>query len=290
MPRQFAVMLYPDRPFPELVARAQWIEELGFDQVYLPDHSGDLRDRGGTWHDSWIALAAIASGTSRVRLGTMVANQILRPPAQLARLAMSLDHLSRGRSELGIGAGLFAWDHHSVGGQPWTPRERMRRLADYVAIVDGLLRATDPLFSYAGPHLWVEDVATAPGCVQSPRPPIILGGQSPSVLRTVAELADAWNTHGPPGASDMETLHATAAQNQRLDELLVDAGRDPRAVRRQYTIFGDWDPRRGRHKYEEVFERFLEIGVSEFVLDWPGDAHRREFERVAREVVPALRE
>ncbi|HEY0165629.1 MAG TPA: LLM class flavin-dependent oxidoreductase [Jatrophihabitans sp.] len=288
--RRFGVMLYPDQPVEVLVERALWLEQLGFDQVYLPDHSGDLRDRRGTWHDSWLVLAAIAVATSRVRLGTMVANQILRPPAQLAQQAMTLDHLSAGRLDLGIGAGIFSWDHHSVGGHPWEPKERLQRFADYVAIADGLLRADEPMFSFAGPRLWVQEVATAPGCVQSPRPPIILGGQSPTVLRTAAALAQGWNTHGPPGASAEDTLDATARQNRRLTELARLAGRDPAAIRRGYTIFRSWDPKMGKHTYEEVFYRFGEIGVSDFVLDWPGDTHLEEFARVATEVIPPLRE
>lgn len=287
--RQFGVLLYPDQPFDVLVERVRWLESLQFDQVFLPDHSGDLRDRRGPWHDSWVVLAAAAVATDTVRLGTLVANQVLRPPAQLARAAMSLDHLSGGRFDLGIGAGLFPWDHHSVGELPWRPRERMARLRDYVAIVDGLLRADEVTFSFRGEELWVRDVATAPGARQSPRPPITVGGQSPTVLRIAAERADAWNTHGPPGASDVDTLRATAAQTRRIDELAAAAGRDPAAIRRAFTIFGPWDPRLSDHTYEEIFERFGAVGVDDFVLDWPGDAHRDEFERVAVDVIPMLR-
>jgi alkanesulfonate monooxygenase SsuD/methylene tetrahydromethanopterin reductase-like flavin-dependent oxidoreductase (luciferase family) len=286
---QFGVMVYPDQPFDVLVERVRWLEGLGFDQVFLPDHSGDLRDRRGPWHDSWAVLAAAAIATGRVRLGTLVANQILRPPAQLARAAMSIDHLSGGRFDLGIGAGLFGWDHHSVGEIPWGPRERMERFTDYVAIVDGLLRADDVTFSYVGPRLWVKDVATSPGSVQSPRPPITVGGQSPTVLRVAAQRADVWNTHGPPGASDEDTLRATAEQVRRIDRMATAAGRDPATIRRAFTIFGSWDPRRSAHTYEEIFDRFGTVGIGEFVLDWPGEAHRDEFERVARAVIPAVR-
>jgi len=288
--RRFGVMLYPDQPFPVLVDRARWLEDLGFDQVYLPDHSGDLRDRRNTWHDSWTVLAVAALSTSHVRLGTLVANQILRAPSQLARHAVAIDHLSAGRFELGIGAGLFDWDHHSVSQNPWSPMERMLRLIDYVAIVDGLLRADDTTFSYSGRRLWAKEVATAPGCVQSPRLPIIIGGQSPTVIRTAAEVADVWNTHGPPGATDAATLRTTAVQTRELDRLAIAAGRDPASIRRSYTIFGAWDPRWSRHSYEEVFDRFINVGMSDFVLDWPGDAHQDEFERVARDVIPLLRE
>ncbi|MGM1065107.1 LLM class flavin-dependent oxidoreductase [Saccharothrix sp. Mg75] len=290
MSGKFGVMLYPDQPFDTLVERFRWLEDLGFDQVFVPDHSGDLRDRRNTWHDSWAVLAAAAVSTRRVRIGTLVANQVLRPPAHLARQAVAIDHLSGGRLELGIGAGLFDWDHYSVGERPWSPRERMVRFADYVTIVDGLLRATGPTYSHSGSKLWVKDVATAPGPVQSPRPPITLGGQSPTVLRVAAELADVWNTHGPPGATAEEVLRATAAQTRTIDRIAADAGRDPALIRRSYTIFGPWDPKWGRHGYEEVFDRFGRLGITDFVLDWPGEDHRNEFERVARELIPSLRE
>ncbi|MFF2080853.1 LLM class flavin-dependent oxidoreductase [Kitasatospora sp. NPDC058162] len=281
-------MLYPDQPVPVLVDRLRYLEGLGFDQVFLPDHAADLRGLGSHWFDSWSVLATAALATERIRIGTMVANQILRPPAQLAKQAIALDHLSGGRFELGIGAGLFAWDHHSVGQLPWPPKERAERFADYVAIVDGVLRGG--VFSHRGARLWVQDVVTVPGSLQSPRLPITVGGQSPTLIRVAAGYAESWNTHGPPGASAAEVIAITAEQNRRLDRLATEAGRDPAAIRRSYTIFGPWDPRRGRHGYEEVFERFAGAGVSEFVLDWPGEAHQEEFERVAREVIPALRD
>ncbi|GAB1334042.1 LLM class flavin-dependent oxidoreductase [Streptomyces sp. E-15] len=285
--RRFGVMLYPDEAFPVLAERLRLLEELGFDQVFLPDHSADLRDARRPWFDSWSVLATAAVVTRRIRIGTLVANQILRPPAQLAKQAIALDHLSGGRFELGIGAGIFPWDHFSVGQEPWPPKERAERFADYVTIVDGVLRGG--VFSHQGKRLWVKDVVTVPGSAQSPRLPVTVGGQSPTLIRVAAELADAWNTHGPPGASAAEVLAITADQNVRLDRLAEAAGRDPAAIRRSYTVFGPWDPRAGRHTYEEIFERFSAAGVSEFVLDWPGEAHLEEFERVAREVIPLLR-
>lgn len=289
--RRFGVMLYPDAPFPVLRERLVWLEELGFDQVFLPDHSADLRDRGNVWFDSWTVLATAALCTRRIRLGTMVANQILRPPAQLAKQAIALDHLSEGRFELGIGAGIFPFDHFSVGEAPWPPKERARRFADYVTIVDGVLRDRQGTFSYRGSQLWVHDVATVPGSYQRPRLPITVGGQSPTLLRVAAERADTWNTHGPPGASAQQTLDITGEQNQRLDRLAEAAGRAPSAIRRSYTLFGPWDPRHGTHGYEDVFRHFGEVGVTDFVLDWPGSrqADVEEFARVAREVIPELR-
>jgi alkanesulfonate monooxygenase SsuD/methylene tetrahydromethanopterin reductase-like flavin-dependent oxidoreductase (luciferase family) len=285
----FGVMLYPDQPIGVLIERIAWLESLGFDQVFLPDHSGNLRNRRGVWFDSWAVLAAAAVTTSRVRLGVLVANQILRAPALLAKQAVTLDHMSNGRFELGIGAGIFAWDHLSVGEQPWPPRERALRFKDYAAIVDGLLSGGGAPFSYAGERLWVDDVIPVPTPLQSPRLPIIVGGQSPTVIRVAAEHADVWNTHGRPGAAADEVLTATAEQSGRLDELALAAGRDPASIRRSYTIFGEWDPRAGRYTYEDVFDSFGAIGISDFVLDWPDDDYMDTFEAAAREVLPARR-
>jgi alkanesulfonate monooxygenase SsuD/methylene tetrahydromethanopterin reductase-like flavin-dependent oxidoreductase (luciferase family) len=288
--RRFGVMLYPDVPIEVLIERIVWLESLGFDQVFLPDHSANLRNRRELWFDSWAVLAAGALNTSRIRLGVMVANQILRPPAQLAKQAVTLDHMSNGRFELGIGAGIFAWDHLSVGELPWSPRERALRFSDYVAIVDGLLHEGAEPFSYTGDRRWVEDVMAVPGPRQSPRLPIIVGGQSPTVLRVAAERADVWNTHGRPGASADEVLTTTAARSHRIDELAVAAGRDPSSIRRSYTLFGPWDPRAGRHTYQDVFDNFGAIGISEYVLDWPDDEDLDVFEAAAREVLPGWRQ
>jgi alkanesulfonate monooxygenase SsuD/methylene tetrahydromethanopterin reductase-like flavin-dependent oxidoreductase (luciferase family) len=289
MTPQFGVMLYPDQPVSVLIERISWLESLGFDQVYLPDHSANLRDRHGLWFDSWAVLAAAAAATSRVRLGVLVANQILRPPAQLAKQAITLDYLTRARFELGLGAGIFDWDHHSVGEKPWPAKDRALRFADYVAIVDGLLHAGGKPFSYTGNRLWVADVMAVPGPLQSPRLPIVVGGQSPAVVRVAATHADVWNTHGRPGASADEVLTTTAEQSRTIDELAVAAGRDPASIRRSYTLFGPWDPRAGRYTYDDVFANFSAIGISDFVLDWPDDEGMGAFEAAAREVLPAWR-
>jgi alkanesulfonate monooxygenase SsuD/methylene tetrahydromethanopterin reductase-like flavin-dependent oxidoreductase (luciferase family) len=272
---QFGVMLYPDQPIGVLIDRIQWLESLGFDQVFLPDHSANLRNRTSPWFDSWAILAAAAVDTARIRLGVLVANQILRPPSQLAKQAVTIDHLSDARFELGIGAGIFAWDHLSVGERPWSPKERALRFADYVAIVDGLLHGRDVPFSYTGDRLWVEDAVSVPRPLHSPRLPIIVGGQSPTVIRA----------HGRPGASADEVLDTTAEQSRVIDGLAVAAGRNPHEIRRSYTLFGPWDPRAGRYTYEEVFANFAAIGIDDFVLDWPDDADLASFESAARRVL-----
>jgi len=287
--RQFGVMLYPDVPFPHLIEQAQWVESLGFDQIFLPDHSADLRNLDGPWFDGLTALAVVALNTESIRVGTLVSNPILRPPAMLARQALSIDHLSGGRLDLGIGAGVFDWDHHAVGTEPWSAKERAGRFAEYVEIVDGILRGSGEPYSFEGEWLWVRDVRTSPPSVQRPRPPIIVGGQSPTILRTAARFADVWNTIGPMGAGAEEVLEVTGRQNRRIDQLATEAGRDPASIRRSLALYGPWDPWESPVTLEEVVERFDAIGMTEFVTNVPPDHQLDAFERMARETIPTLR-
>lgn len=287
---QFGLMVYPDAPPSVLADRYRRTEALGFDQLVLPDHSGDLRNLDGYWLEGWTALTAAAIWTERIRIGPLVSNPILRPPALMAKQALAVDHLSGGRLELGIGAGIFDFDHHAVGTQPWSARERAGRFAEYVEIVDGVLRGAGRPYTFSGQWLWARDVPTAPGSVQQPRPPIVVGGQSPTVLRVAAERADVWNTIGPMGASFEEVLEVTAHQNRQLDELCSAAGRDPSTLRRSLAVFQSTDPWVSPVTLEEVVERFTRIGIAEFVIGWPEDEGRvDELERLALEVIPSLR-
>jgi alkanesulfonate monooxygenase SsuD/methylene tetrahydromethanopterin reductase-like flavin-dependent oxidoreductase (luciferase family) len=287
--RQFGIMLYPDVPFPTLIEQARWVESLGFDQIYLPDHSANLQDLDGPWFDGLTALAVVAAHTESIRVGTLVSNPILRSPAMLARQALSIDHLSGGRLELGIGAGVFDWDHRAVGSEPWSAKERAGRFAEYVEIVDGILRGAGEPYSFEGSWLWAPDVRTAPTSVQRPRPPIIVGGQSPTVLRTAARFADVWNTIGPMGADAETVLEVTARQTRQIDELAAEAGRDPATIERSFALYGPWDPWEAPVTLEEVVERFDAIGITGFVTNIPDETRLDEFERMARETVPALR-
>lgn len=286
---KFGVMLYPDVPFSVLQQQARRVEELGFDQIFLPDHAANLRDLSGPWFDGLTALTVIAQATSRVRVGTLVANPILRPPAVLARHALSVDHLSDGRLELGLGAGVFDWDHHAVGSQPWPAAERALRFVEYLTIVDGVLRGAGEPFTYRGDFLTAIDVRTAPAPAQRPRPPLIVGGQGPTMLRMAAEIGDVWNTIGPMGADAGTVLQVTARQNRRVDDLAAAAGRDPATIRRSLALYGPWDPWAAPVKLTEVVERFGEVGLTEFVTNLPEIERLPEFERMAQEEIPRLR-
>ena len=262
---RFGILIDQDAPFEVLTERWRRAEELGFDAVYVADHSTDYRRPGGPWFDGLTVLAAMVERTERVRVGTLVANPILRAPQLLAREAHALDHLSGGRLELGIGTGIAAFDYTAMGVQPLAPKARAERLRGYVAAVDELLRGD----------------ALAPPTPQRPRPPITVGGQSPTVLRIVVERADCWNTHGPFGASLREILAVTRDQNAWLSDACVARGRDPAALRRSLLLFRALDAWASPDALERVVAAFAEIGMREFVVFWPTPDRMRLLERAA---------
>ncbi len=286
---RFGVLDLPDAPLPTLTVRWRLVEELGFDFLWLPDHTADYRKLDGPWFDGWTTLAAMALSTHRIRVGTLVSNPILRHPVMLARQAAAVDHLSGGRLELGIGTGIAGFDHDALGSTYWLPRERAERFAEYVAVVEGLLGSGGRPFSFAGSHYATRDVRVLPEPLQAPRLPITVGGQSPTVLRVAAARADCWNTHGPFGASVEEILAVTRRQSALVDELCANAGREPSSLRRSLLLFDALDAWASPGALTRIVERFSAIGVREYVLFWPGDDRRAELERVAAEVIPALR-
>lgn len=281
---RFGVIVMQDAPADELLARFRRIEELGFDQAYIADHIGDFRAPTGPFLDGWSLLAAAAVVTSRVAIGPLVNNPILRAPAVVAKQAMTVDRLSGGRLELGMGAGVFDMDHHAVGTAPWPVRERVRRFAEYVQVVDGALRALGRPYSFEGEYYSVRDLPTAPGPAR--RPPIIVGGQAPTMLRVAVSHGDVWNTNGQMGVPVADIVARTREQNDRLDELCLAAGRDPATLGRQFLLWDTTDPLAPDASLTELVERLSEAGIEDFVLGWP--SNDAEEEKFATEVVPAL--
>lgn len=286
---RFGIYALADAPFPVLRERWRLAEELGFELMYVADHTGDWRDLSGHWFECWTVLAAMAVGTQRIRIGSLIANPILRSPVLLAKEAVAVDHLSGGRLELGIGTGITAFDHLAAGVEPWPMRERMARFAEYVEVVDGLLRDRQRDFRFSGTYLRTAETPASPGPIQQPRPPITVAGQSPTLLRVAAERADCWNTLGQPGHGVARSLEVTRRQNDQLDDLCLARGRRPGDLRRSLLLFEELDAWSSPGALEEVVPRFHRAGIDEFVLFWPPGDRRDLLERAASETIPALR-
>jgi F420-dependent oxidoreductase-like protein len=186
----------------EGVTWEQWLalalacEEHGFEALFRSDHYYSVvgaPDRGST--DAWTVLAALAARTERVRLGTLVSPVTFRHPTVLAKAATTVDQISGGRAELGLGAGWWT-EEHQTHGFPFPPvAVRMEMLAEQLEIVHGLFK--EPVFSFQGRHYTLRECSFVPKPVQEPHLPVIVGGRGGRrMARLVAGWADEFNTHG----------------------------------------------------------------------------------------------
>ncbi len=262
---------------------ASLTEELGLDLVSVQDHPYQ-----GGFLDAWTLLSVIAARTSRVTVFPNVANLPLRPPAVLARAAASLDILSGGRVELGLGAGAF-WDAIAgMGGPRRTPGESLAALDEAITVIRALWTPGRGV-RFAGEHHQLR------GAHPGPTPPhpigIWLGGYRPRMLGLVGRSADGWLPSSPYLPPD-----ALAEANRRIDDAAADAGRDPAAIRRVYNVAGTFTGSGDEFLkgpaavwVEQLAELALTEGISGFVL--MVDAGRDDdLRRFATDVAPAVRE
>jgi F420-dependent oxidoreductase-like protein len=185
--------------WPDWLAAARGAERLGFEAIFTSDHYLSVmghrdRDRGSS--DAWTLLAALAASTDVIRLGTLVSPVTFRLPAVLAKAAVTVDRVSDGRVEIGMGAGWWEEEHRSHGFPFPDAPTRFDMFAEQLEIVHGLL--TEPRFSFQGKHHRIDDVPFTPKGVQTPHPPIVVGGNGgPRIAELVSRWADEFNTVGP---------------------------------------------------------------------------------------------
>jgi len=283
---QFGTFITPvAQPPMHAVDLAVVSERAGLDLVTFQDHPYQP-----AFLDTWTLLAFAASRTRRIHLSGNVINLPLRPPAVLARSAASLDRLSGGRFELGIGAGGF-WDAiEAMGGRRLTPGQSIDALEEAVKIMREIWRTDE----HGGVRVDGEYYHVK-GAKRGPAPAhdigIWVGAYKPRILKLTGRIADGWLPslgYLPGGPSDL------AAMNAHIDEGAASAGRDPSSVRRFLNIAGQFT-RSGRSLLngppqqwaEDLAGIALEYGISGFIVA-ADDAPTIEL--FAAEVVPATRE
>jgi alkanesulfonate monooxygenase SsuD/methylene tetrahydromethanopterin reductase-like flavin-dependent oxidoreductase (luciferase family) len=295
-PLRFHVLLLPNVGWAELKARAIRLEELGVEAVALADHFVDWTNPAVPWFEAWTSLAAIAEATRTIRLTTNVTQIPLRNPAMLARQVLTLDHVSNGRIELGLGTGLTIDPSYAMTGLPnWGVGERVDRFEEYVDLVEQLL--SREVTTYVGRYYQVEGAVMNPRPVQSPRPPILVAALGPRMLRITARTADIWNSLSFLPSFD-EQIAETRARCETIDGYCAELGRDPSTLRRSYLMF-DTQARSkgGAMSFYESVERFvdqvsrvIELGISDVGLYYPLDPKQLPtFERIATDTLPGLR-
>ena len=293
---RFEVLIVPNMPWETVLDRFRCIEALGFDIGGLADHFVDWTNPPNPWFDLWATLGAVAQATTTLRLRPCVAQIPLRDPATFARQALTLDHISGGRIELGLGIGLTVDPSYAMMGiANWSNAERVARLKEYLEIVDRML--TREITSYAGKYYTIDEAVMNPRPVQSPRPPIMLAAMGPVMLKRAARYADTWNS-----LSFLETFDAQLAETREraawIDEHCAAIGRDPATLTRSYTMFDATGRKRGGmiayYESEDAFAdmvgRVLELGITEIGLYWPTLPEQRPmFERIATDVIPRIK-
>jgi alkanesulfonate monooxygenase SsuD/methylene tetrahydromethanopterin reductase-like flavin-dependent oxidoreductase (luciferase family) len=266
-----SALVLPDRhPVSTFLADVQEAERAGVRAVWTYDHLTWPLLADGPWYGAVPLLAAAAMCTDRVRLGTQVASPNFRHPVPFAKELMTLDQLSGGRLELGVGAGTEGPDALVLGGPPLSRPERADRFAEWLGLLDQLLR--EPVTTVHGERFTAVDAHQLPGCVQQPRLPFTVAATGPRALQLAARYGQSWVTYGPYGA-DVEPeawFTAVAEQSRRLTETLAAGGRAPDAVRRSALVGLEvsW-PFESRDRYADTLGRLAEAGIDEVTVHWP---------------------
>jgi alkanesulfonate monooxygenase SsuD/methylene tetrahydromethanopterin reductase-like flavin-dependent oxidoreductase (luciferase family) len=244
------------------------------EHAWLFDHLMPIAsDRLGPIFEGWTLLSALAAQTRRIRLGLLVTSNRFRPPAMLAKIATTVDVVSDGRLEFGIGAGsrtsiLEARREYDAYGLPYLDfRDSVDALAESCAVIKRLWTETEP-FDFDGRHVHLTGAFANPKPVQQPHPPILIAGRTARVLRVVAEHADVWNIAG-------YDIDETKARSELLDRYCVELGRDPDSITRSTNVRVSYeDPAATR----DTVAQALTAGFTHIVLSlsapYPADVTR----------------
>ena len=291
---RIGIVILPDQRW--ATARRRWLlaEQYGFDHAWTYDHLGwrDLAD--GPWFDAVPTLTAAATVTSRIRLGTFVASPNFRHPVHLTREVTALDDISQGRLLLGLGAGGGGFDAAVLGTPEPTPRQRVDRFAEFLALLDELLRG-DPV-TRRGAYFSAVDARSRPGCVQAPRVPFVVAANGPRAMRLAAEFGDGWVTTGGAGVSagghaadTQEAWWASVAANaRRFDEALAAAGRTEPVDRYLTLDAGPVYSLSSVAAFTDAVGRAAALGFTDVVAHWPRESSWYAGDEAILESVAAL--
>lgn len=279
-PLTFGIKTAPQHTTYEAMLRVwqQADENPAFAHAWLFDHYAPIySDVNGPCLEGWTTLAALAAETSRIRVGLMVTGNTYRHPAVLASIAATVDIISKGRLDLGIGAGWNEYEHASMGIPLYAPGERIRRLDEACQIIKQLF--TQDLTTFEGRYYHLKDARREPKPVQKPYPPLLIGGSGEQLtLRVVAKHANIWNFVAGPVEEFKRKMGI-------LQEHCAAVGRDFTTIDLSTQVRVDYDDLSGAR---ERTQTFMAAGVNHFVYTlsypYPDDI----VTRLANEVVGAV--
>ncbi len=297
-------------------------EKLGYDSLWVPDHV--MLGHNNENFEAWTVLAAMSQITQTLRLGTLVTCPSHRPPAMLAKTAATLDILSNGRLEFGIGAG-WMFTEQIAYGLPWekTPKDRIGRLIDTLEIVKGMWTSDGP-FSYSGKYLQVKDAVCAPKPIQNPHPRIWIGGGGEKrTLAVAAKYGDGWNNgeltpeeyahklqilkeHCAKADKDydrieksLETFVMISDKNEELEKAVEWANFSTKELYQQLELelkppirsLGDWKKQYILGTAKEVTDRiaeYIKVGVEHFMIYFVDYPSFSTMKTLAKDVLPSV--
>jgi alkanesulfonate monooxygenase SsuD/methylene tetrahydromethanopterin reductase-like flavin-dependent oxidoreductase (luciferase family) len=265
------VVILPDLRWPEALQRWRHAETYGFETAWIYDHLSWRTLRDDPWLGAVPLLAAVAATTSTLRVGTLVATPNFRHPALFAKDVMTLDEVSNGRVDLGLGAGSGSgFDAATVGIPPLSPADRGARFEEFVDALDLLLR--EPAASYSGSFFTAVESRTYPGCTQQPRVPFTIAATGKRGLALAALHAQTWVTFGPlaeDGSPDA-WYDGVQEQGRRLDEQCAAIDRDPRTLRRAALVGLDlgW-AQASVPAWDDYCGRLETLGFTDVIVHWP---------------------
>jgi alkanesulfonate monooxygenase SsuD/methylene tetrahydromethanopterin reductase-like flavin-dependent oxidoreductase (luciferase family) len=216
---------------------ARRADEVGFDSLWLSDHLFfDVGKYGGSYepvgaYEPIATLAALSREVKRARLGTLVLCEALRPATVLAKALASLDRISDGRLDVGLGAGWYEPEYAAIGMAFPAPKVRLARLAEATKIVAKLLGADGGPCTFEGQYHHANGALNLPPAVQKPRPPVFVGGKGNKLIQLAVDVADGWNTCW------VWTPEAYRERLDVLDAACERAGRDPHTVWRSLGLY-----------------------------------------------------
>jgi alkanesulfonate monooxygenase SsuD/methylene tetrahydromethanopterin reductase-like flavin-dependent oxidoreductase (luciferase family) len=241
-------------------------------------------DKDGPIFEGWTLLSALAARTSRLRIGLLVTSNRIRPPALLAKIAATVDAVSGGRLDFGIGAGSrtdipWARREYDAYGLPYSgARDAVGSLAEACTVIRRLWDEDEP-FDFDGTYLHLTGAFCNPKPVQRPHPPIVIGGQATATLRVVAEHADVWNF--PGGDVDAALLRGAV-----LDRCCAEIGRDPASITRSLVLPVSYDE---PNSTRAAITKAVQAGFGHLVLSLPAPYPGHVAEWVATELIDQAR-
>jgi alkanesulfonate monooxygenase SsuD/methylene tetrahydromethanopterin reductase-like flavin-dependent oxidoreductase (luciferase family) len=285
MPRRFRFGICTDQgmDWETTVKRWQLFERLGFESAWLCDHLIYVSHPDQPYFEAWTLLAALAARTERIRIGVLVSSNTFRYPSVLAKQAVTVDHISNGRLEVGLGAGWYAPEHAMFGIPFPETKELVTRFKEAVQVIDLILR--EDVSSFNGEYYQLRGAQSRPHPIQKPRPPLVLAGFGPRMLKIIARHADTWNAFGSP--KEMRE------RNQMLDSYCHEIGRDPDTLDRSLYFWvptADSDPWVSEQAFHDVIGPYIEAGVNQFIFDQPHEDQNPMLEWVASNVLPKLQQ